>query len=84
MDARSRRIITRFVSNRYQGKREENDPALTGWRWLGFSRLLKNARKVIARSVFREAAISKLLISLQPRLLRFARKDGKKTFPVTC
>jgi hypothetical protein len=50
----------------------------------GFSRLLKNSRIVIARSVFRDAAISTLLISLEPRLLRFACKDGKKTFSETC
>jgi hypothetical protein len=31
---------------------------------------------VIARSVSRDAAISKFLIFLTPRLLRFARKDG--------
>jgi len=51
---------------------------------LSFSRLLKNSQNVIARSVFRDVAISKLLVSLKPRFLRFARKDGKKTFSATC
>src|SRR3990172_6641743 len=42
------------------------------------NRLLKNSQNVIARSVFCDVAISNLLISLKPRLLRFARKDGLK------
>jgi hypothetical protein len=46
--------------------------------------LLKKSQRVIARSVSRDVAISILLISLEPRLLRFARKDGKKTFSVAC
>jgi hypothetical protein len=47
------------------------------------SSLLEKPRIVIARSDFRDVAISKLLI-FKPRLLRYARKDGKKTFSLTC
>ena len=45
---------------------------------------MKTPRYVIARSDFRDAAISQLLIFINERLLRYARKDGKKTFSTAC
>jgi len=53
-------------------------------RWSTSSRLLKNSCNVIARSDFCDAAIYNLLICLTARLLRFARKDSKKTFSTAC
>lgn len=48
------------------------------------SSLLKKPCIVIARSDLCDAAISKYLIFLTTSLLRFARKDSKKTFSAAC